>query len=300
MSPSALRSGLLLAALLVGAASPAAQPTTTAPPAPASAGVFAWTASGDPARYAACVSRFQVVGLPVERAGAGTTDHIAICRRGYALSFNQTTRNPDWVIERLVPSNVQGSAHRRDNFQADPLVPDGPTPDDYNKSGKDRGHQAPAGDEAGDQTLMDETFYMSNMSPQVGVGFNRNEWKYLEESVRAAIACGGHSDVVVITGPVYGKTLGKIGPAGRSITVPAAYFKIAYDVGSGRAEGFELPNKALAKTAVAAFVVSISTIENATGIEFFAGLPQRNRTEIESSKGEPWGHGESCTATGQD
>jgi hypothetical protein len=42
------------------------------------------------------------------------------------------------------------------------------------KSGYDRGHMVPAADAKISQQAMDETFYLSNVAPQVGDGFNRH------------------------------------------------------------------------------------------------------------------------------
>jgi endonuclease G len=54
---------------------------------------------------------------------------------------------------------------------------------DYEKSGYDRGHLAPAADMGFSKITMAESFYYSNMSPQVP-GFNRGIWKQLEEQTR--------------------------------------------------------------------------------------------------------------------
>lgn len=45
---------------------------------------------------------------------------------------------------------------------------------DYFRSGYDRGHMVPAADAKFSQDAMDETFLLSNIAPQVGVGFNRH------------------------------------------------------------------------------------------------------------------------------
>lgn len=51
---------------------------------------------------------------------------------------------------------------------------------DYKKSGYDRGHLAAAGNHKMSQNHVQQTFYLSNISPQVGVGFNRDSWNRLE------------------------------------------------------------------------------------------------------------------------
>ena len=66
----------------------------------------------------------------------------------------------------------------------DPLVKTGSARDaDYKASGYDRGHLAPAADMGWSTQAMQESFYYSNMSPQLPA-FNRGIWKQLEELVR--------------------------------------------------------------------------------------------------------------------
>lgn len=48
---------------------------------------------------------------------------------------------------------------------------------------------------------MEETFFLSNMAPQVGVGFNRDSWNRLEKHVRKLTNV--YKDVYVCTGPLY-------------------------------------------------------------------------------------------------
>ena len=48
---------------------------------------------------------------------------------------------------------------------------------------------------------MDDTFYLTNMSPQVGAGFNRNYWSRLEQFVRQLTTV--YADVYVLTGPLW-------------------------------------------------------------------------------------------------
>jgi endonuclease G len=291
--------GAALVLALTLAAPAAAQPGRGAGPPPPTAP--AGPPAQDPAAAARCLQRFKVIGLPVLRSEQAQAEQFPqiICRPGYALSFDLRTGNPDWVIERLTPAVLKGLAERRDNFAADPLLgAKSPTPDDYAHSGFDRGHQAPAADDKFSQPVMDETFYMSNMSPQVGIGFNRGQWKYLEEAVRAWVLCGGHDDVIVMTGPIYGDgavvTIPVAAGAPRKIRVPAAYYKIVYDVKSTRAVGFRLNNQKHKKSDLQAFVTPIAAIEDETGIDFFPALARRKQNQIETPRGIVWGHEQAC------
>ncbi|MET3667936.1 DNA/RNA non-specific endonuclease [Caulobacter sp. 1776] len=275
---------LTLAGLLLAAPVLAQAPPTPPPPPPVV----------DPAVQAACLARFKDVGLPHLRSESAQAEQApVVCRRGYALSFNKKTLNPDWVIERLTKAELIGTAQRRDNFHKDDLVPDSPTPEDYTNTGRDRGHQAPAADAKFSQPVMDDSFAMTNMSPQVGIGFNRGQWKYLEEAVRAWVLCGGREDIIVMTGPIYGDSVERFGP--RKIWGPAAYYKIVYDVRSGRAVGFKLPNVKLKKAELETYVVPIADIEDETGIDFFRALTRRRQAQLETSRGVAWGHGQACS-----
>ena len=48
---------------------------------------------------------------------------------------------------------------------------------------------------------MNDTFYLTNISPQVGVGFNRHYWSRFEEFCRQLTTV--YKDVFVITGPLW-------------------------------------------------------------------------------------------------
>ena len=107
-------------------------------------------------------------------------------RDGYVLSYNETHEQPNWVFYTLKSSDLvcNDKAKRKNNFKEDRDIATGSAQlSDYAKSGYDRGHLKASADESCDQYQMDETFLMSNMSPQVP-GFNRGIWKRLEAHVR--------------------------------------------------------------------------------------------------------------------
>lgn len=122
---------------------------------------------------------------------------------------------------------------------------------DYKGSGYDRGHLAAAGNHRSHQIHVDQTFYLTNMAPQVGVGFNRDSWNRLESYVRKLVrkhknvyVCTGryeHSNrlkkrtlKIIFSGPLYlprkeadGKTYVKYEVIGaNAVAVPTHFYKI--------------------------------------------------------------------------
>jgi endonuclease G len=74
------------------------------------------------------------------------------------------------------------------------------------------------------EDVMKESFYFSNMSPQVP-SFNRGVWKKLEEKVRDWAVI--YDSILVVTGPILASDLKKIGP--NEVCVPKAYYKVIID-----------------------------------------------------------------------
>lgn len=71
----------------------------------------------------------------------------------------------------------------------------------FQGTGYDRGHLAAAGNHRRSQLAMDQTFYLTNMSPQIGRGFNRDKWNDLEKHVRRTARKS--LNTYVVTGPLY-------------------------------------------------------------------------------------------------
>lgn len=201
-----------------------------------------------------------------------------VCHRFFTLSYNAAHKQADWVYYRPRIGQDEDKVKRTNNFREDKLVSSGSAkPSDYVKSGYDRGHLCPAGDMTRSVEAMSETFYMSNMSPQVP-GFNRGIWKSLEEQVRK---WGKAEEIYVVTGPVFKDEKGKIGTSG--VTVPGYYYKVIYSPGREQMVAFVLPNEKSNKP-FTDHVVSVDSVEHLTGIDFFGQLPDtlENRLEAKS------------------
>jgi endonuclease G len=213
--------------------------------------------------------------------GLPCADLPIIEHTGYALAYSEAHEQAAWVAYHLTDGEVVLKvAKRTDDFRPDPAVSTGSaTLADYRRSGYDRGHLAPAADMAWDAVVMSESFYFSNMSPQVP-GFNRGIWKTLEEHVRDwAVAFG---DVWVVTGPVLEDDLPVIGP--NAVAVPRRYYKVLLheDAGGAMAIGFLADNRKM-KAPVASLAVCVDEVEAATGLDFFAALPDSVEDLVESA-----------------
>ena len=195
----------------------------------------------------------------------------------YTLSYSEENEQAYWVYYELTPQLISGTQSRTDDFRADPMVSTGSASlADYSGSGYDRGHLCPAADMTLNKTSMSETFYLSNMSPQLA-GFNRGIWSSLEEQVRKWAL--DYSKLYVVTGPIFKDNIASIGI--NKVTVPGYFYKVLYD-GKSRMIGFILPNASSSKSLVQ-FTVKVDEIEQKTGIDFFSGLDDKLENQLESS-----------------
>lgn len=208
-----------------------------------------------------------------------TTDRI-ITHAGYSLVYNEKHEQAAWVAYDLTKSETNKVFKRVNRFAVDPLVATGTASDqDYEGSGYDRGHLAPAADMGYSATTMRESFYYSNMSPQKP-SFNRGIWKKLEELVRSwAIE---NDTVYVVTGPVLVDWLQTIGPD--KVSIPNYYYKVVLDYSEPdiKAIGFILPNDG-SKMQLQYYAVPIDSVEKLTGIDFFPLLDDNLEEGIEKT-----------------
>lgn len=124
----------------------------------------------------------------------------------YKLHYNQATKQADYVAYCLKPENLNGSEERASSFISDPLIENFDVcSKDYYKSGFDKGHLCPAVDMAFNETAMKESFYYSNVSPQLP-GFNRGIWKELETHLRNIVS--NFDSILIVTGPLFLKDWG--------------------------------------------------------------------------------------------
>lgn len=208
-----------------------------------------------------------------------------LCRTGYLLAHDPDRKTPIWVAEHLTYQKAVATMARTNNFQPDPDLEEGERAElsDYKSSGYDRGHMAPAGDMRWDQQAMTESFYLSNMVPQVGKGMNQGIWKDMEEKVRHWALDRG--ELYIYTGPIYANEAPKTIGAGK-VAVPTHIYKIVYDPIRVEAIAFIMPNAKLKSSDTPNYIVPIREVEEKTGLNFLSRLKPKIEEAVETAKAD--------------
>jgi endonuclease G len=239
-------------------------------------------ASGAPARADALADCAAKIPLGAPQLVAPSPAHTTVlCRIAYVVDHDDDRRVPLWVGYVLTAQHAMGCLARVNSFAHDPDLPAGRRAEkrDYLKSGFDMGHLAPDADMAWDATVMRESFYMSNMTPQVP-GLNRQGWERLEEIVRVWATDRGA--VLVVDGPIFEADIATtIGPD--NVAVPSSFFKVVIDPARGDALAFVMPNVSVPKSEALAYRVAIAQVEDRAHLTF--ALPEGVDRD---SAGELW------------
>lgn len=252
-------------------------------------GTSAQTACDSTIRVLSSEKRFND-DLPHCKTNLQVVKHTA-----YTLGYSEPYEQAAWVCYVLSKTECTGDEERSSTFFEDKAVTTGSAVDaDYKGTSYDRGHLAPAGDMTYNNTAMTESFFYSNMSPQVPK-FNRGIWKKLETQVREWGTLYGNC--VIITGPVFTDSMSTIGQ--NQVAVPHFYYKIILNpnLSPPQAIGFLLPNEG-SSNPLTNYVVTIDSIETRTGIDFFPTVPAACQQQLESHvSGSHWKGFETVTIT---
>ena len=165
----------------------------------------------------------------------GNESSWVIARDQYVLSWNQKTRNPNWVAWNMTIDDL-GTLGRQENFTIDPVLETYITThnmpvqavksQDYSGSCFDRGHQVASSDRQASEEDNIATFYMTNVIPQTAF-LNQRIWAGLEDQTRKWLKQGTYKNLWIVSGPVYEKTRHFIGPQ-QNIAIPSASYKLIY------------------------------------------------------------------------
>lgn len=203
--------------------------------------------------------------------------------RNYSFSWDYDNLVAPWVAYPLNKGLLNKAVDRSNEWGLDPLLPESKQPvliNGFSEGGYDRGHQIPSADRLLLYNANVQTFYGTNMTPQIGKNFNQSIWANLETIVRS---WANQSDTLyVVTGCVTdGSTKYATDNKGKKVTVPTAYYKALLRYKKDATIGTKgyvacavwLDHKEYSSQAItSSYVMSIDALEEKLGIDLFVNL----------------------------
>ena len=252
--------------------------------------------------------------LPTQKASNDiyiTSHLLGDDRRNYTVCYSREQRAPLWVAAP-VHRAYKGDVKRVDNYDFDPTLPVN-IQITLNRSYGDytRGHMLGSGERTATREMNNQTFYVTNIAPQLRDGFNERggAWNNLEYFVDRQICA---DTLYVVTGAIYDDFTAPDGTNikarttvnkndNKRVGVPTAYYKALLRTKSGRTGKSVMECKA-SELKCAAFIIphrsdaghkptvedmiSIKELERLTGVNFFANVPNAPESKAEA---KDWG-----------
>lgn len=238
-----------------------------------------------------CASAYTAgAGAWPDSVGAPRADgaSIRVLRNpGFVVGYDPRRGRAAWVAYRVQPV-ADYTSMPRPEFAADPRL-DVVDPNAVFQGPRfDRGHLAPnyAMAQLYGGGAQRASFYYSNIAPQTP-RLNQLVWQRLEE-IEIDHMAPRLDTLWVIVGPVYARP---------GSDLPTAYFRVWLDRtpdGRWRAMALRVPQQVRGDERLDRFLVSVDTVEQATGLNLFAELPPGTQGAIEAAPADPdaWGFDE--------
>ena len=202
-----------------------------------------------------------------------------IYHKAMILGYNEKHEQAQWVSHIVLPDVEKGNVSRTNNFRKDKLITSGTASKaDYWYSGYDRGHLAPSADFRWSKTALSESYFYSNMAPQLPE-LNREKWAELENAIREYVI-ENKIQVYVVTGGILHDSLPAMKNDDREneVSIPNLFYKVILDNSNHRGIGFVMPNGSC-NYPIMSYAISIDSVEALTGINFFSNIKDEELTE---------------------
>lgn len=236
-----------------------------------------------------------------------TMDGVQILN--YALEWDNTKRHANWVAFTFDTTTSADNVKRTDAWSVDPKLPAEMQvqESDHKNDGFDKGHLCASEDRVYLKEANEQTFYYSNMSPQLN-DFNGGFWGKLEARVQTwgrSTADGVYDKVYVTKGGTLNKLLKNFkgttvnggtpttdanGFTIHGLACPEYYFMAVLSQKDDvfHAIAFLVPHKEgmtrnPSSDELKEYVVSVNKLEEETGIDFFCNLPDVLENEVEAA-----------------
>ena len=224
--------------------------------------------------------------------------------RNYSVCYSKDMRGPIWVAYPMHESYTKGTAGgQNQDWKFDPVIPAFVQPDlssSYKASGDgsfSRGHMLASNDRQSDKATNKQTFYYTNMSPQIQNGFNGGIWATFEKKCHNMIC----SDTLyMVTGAYFANentTCKDNSNPQKTVIVPTHFYKVLIRSKSGNTgrplwelsadeiecAGYWFEHKAYSGASPSQFIKSVAWIEEKTKLSFFTNVPNAPKEKLDAA-----------------
>lgn len=215
--------------------------------------------------------------------------------RSFSVFYDADNYLPLWVAYPLCRGNMYGGGNRVNDWGIyDPNIPaEKQLYMKYSYNGSyDRGHMLPSASRLGSNADNRQTFYPTNMTPQLA-GLNQQKWAQIEIQVRDWAE--GCDTLYVVTGAVMqtvggGETVNYTyckSDSSKDVAIPNYYYKALLQYRKSgnnyHAIAIWVPHKPATGAATKDDVITIDRLEELTGIDFYPNLPENIESSVEST-----------------
>jgi endonuclease G len=230
------------------------------------------------------------------KGGASNTIIVHKLENGevnYCTEWDSYRHSQRWSCYQLYRSNLQKNENVTRYYSDSNQYPFDPdlnrdlylTRDYFWGSGYDHGHICPSADRLNTSTANYQTFYLTNMQPQINA-FNAKVWANMETQVRNIAMKNGYGfcdTLYVCKGGTIDDESNIIKRVSGVLIVPKYFFMALLAVKDGQyhAMAFWIEHKANSDKQLAKYAISVNELERRTGIDFFCNLPDSREETIE-------------------
>ncbi len=216
------------------------------------------------------------------RVGAPAPSDITVLDRGeFKIGWSPSLRHPVWVAYH-VPATATHEMGKRPHFSKDRNVASSPSPQDYARTGYDRGHMVPnrAIVTRFGPDVQRKTFQMTNIAPQ-RPALNRGPWREMEQRI-ADLWTAKYGEIWVIVGAIPSKDRTKLGKS--SISIPEKYYMViaSQTKDDVRVLAVLMDQNANRWDFPVHNIVSVDELERLTGLDFFPDMQKSLQKSLEA------------------
>ena len=236
-----------------------------------------------------------------QRIVTHTFDNGGKDHRNYTFLYDYDKRCPIWLAYHLNNGFCSTNGDRGNAWAYDPAIPVACQPNlssSYNTDGKpyNRGHMLASNSRVGISNANAQTFYYTNMTPQLSATFNTSAgvWNKLEAAEAAFTPSASSRDTLyVVTGCLFDSQISYTTCVkdGMDCAVPDYFYKCfmlcSFDsngnITNAKGIGYLFPHEAPTGS-YTGYIKSIDDIEDLAGFDFFCNVPENLQKSAEANK----------------